>query len=185
MQHEESHLLAALAGRRPEIMAAAERYGRQLSGEEYWWIGVGLAACIMAEINEREFQVGRIEQLIERLGYKGRSGDWLQRFVEELAELDAEALLWPVYTREANNPVQPTGAQIQAAFGPEEAYWLALAHVAVAVAVVQEREEAIEQLTQAILNLVEEGLRPEDSALIQRILSEAEANAESEEAEAE
>lgn len=177
MQHEESGLLAALAGRRLEIMAAPDRYGRPLSGEEYWWIGVGLAACIMAEINERDFQVGRIEQLIDRLGYKGRTGDWLQRLVEELAELDAEGLLWPIYVREGNQPVQPTGVEIQPAFGPEEAYWLALAHVGVAVSVLQENQASIDQLTELIIALVEEGLAPEHPALIQSILSAAEAAA--------
>lgn len=174
MQHEESGLLAALAGRRLEILAAAERYGRPLTSEEYWWLGVGLAACIMAQINEREFQVGRIEQLVDRLGYRGRTGDWLQRFVEELAELDAEGLLWPVWERQGQGPVEPTGLAIQSAFGPEEAYWLALAHVAVAVAVVQENQEAIGQLTGVIIALVESGLAPEHTTLIQSALAEAE-----------
>ncbi|HLO04410.1 MAG TPA: hypothetical protein VK191_14970 [Symbiobacteriaceae bacterium] len=177
MQHEESGLLATLAGRRLDILVAADRYGRPLTSEEYWWIGVGLAACIMAEINERDFQVGRIEQLVDRLGYQGRSGDWLQRFVEELAELDAEGLLWPVWSREGNQPVQPTGLEIQPNFGPEEAYWLALAHVAVAVSVLQENQAAIDQLTEAILALVEQGLTPEHPALIQSILTAAEAAA--------
>lgn len=175
MQHEESGLLAALAGRRLDIMVAADRYGRPLNSEEYWWIGVGLAACIMAEINERDFQVGRIEQLIDRLGYKGRNGDWLQRFVEELAELDAEGLLWPVWVREGNNPVQPTGVEIQPNFGPEEAYWLALAHVGVAVSVMQENPEAINQLTETIIALIEEGNTPDRTALIQSVLTQAEA----------
>lgn len=184
MQHEESGLLAALAGRRLDIMVAADRYGRPLSAEEYWWIGVGLAACIMAEINEREFQVGRIEQLIDRLGQKGRDGDWLQRFVEELAELDAEGLLWPVWVREANQPIQPTGLEIQPNFGPEEAYWLALAHVAVAVSVMQENPAAIDQLTQAIITLLEEGMTPEQTTLIQSVLIEAEASVTTDEADA-
>jgi hypothetical protein len=169
--------MASLESRRADLLASAEKYGRPLSAEEYWWLGVGLAACIMAELNEREYQVGRIEQLIDRLGYKGRKDDWLQRFVEELAELDAEGLLWPVLIREGNAPIAETGLAVQPGFGPEEAYWLALAHVAVAVAVLQEDEVAIGRLTQAILAMVEEGLTPDHQTVIREVLTAAEAAA--------
>jgi hypothetical protein len=157
--HEEPTDLAAfLAGGRKMIEQAAEMYGRPLSPEEYWWLGVGLAALTLADLSDKPYAAGRIEQLIDRLGYKGIKDDWLQRFVEELAELNAEGLLWPLYQREGNSPVMPTGAAVHPSFGAEAAYFLSLAHIGVALAVHREDEERVGRLASVVLELVEGGL---------------------------
>jgi hypothetical protein len=167
MSHDEQDLLAE--GRRM-LERAPQEYGRDLTPEEYWWLGVGLAAITLAELGEKPYAVGRLEQLIDRLGYKGVKEDWLQRFVEELAGLDAEGLLWPVYERSPQGPFMPTGVAVHAGFGAEEGYFLALAHIGVALAVLREEPEAVAPLAGAIGELVESGLQPGHEPLIREAL---------------
>ncbi|HYG60489.1 MAG TPA: hypothetical protein VD902_20650, partial [Symbiobacteriaceae bacterium] len=55
---------------------AAQLYGRQLSPLEYWWLGVGLAACTLAELGDKPYVLDRLQQLLDRAGKKGVRGDW-------------------------------------------------------------------------------------------------------------
>lgn len=160
-----------LASGRQALAQAQEAFGRALSGEEYWWLGVGLAADTLAQLNEKPYAVGRIEQLIDRLGSEGPGGDWLQRFVEELAELDAEGLLWPVYQRAGGDgPVSATGLAVHPTFGPEAAYFLALAHIGVALSVSREDQEAVAALAGVIAEMVEFGLNEEHERVTLAVL---------------
>jgi len=149
---------------------ASQTYERSLPPADYWWLGVGLAACTLAELEEKPYAVNRIEQLLDRLGYKGPQGDWFQRFAEELASLDAEGLLWPLYQRGEDGPLEPTGLEVHTSFDARAGYYLALAHLAVAAAVNREEPDAVEQLAEAIAGMVERGLRPNDEALILSLL---------------
>lgn len=159
-----------LSGGRKSLEQAADVYGRTLAAVDYWWLGVGLAAVTLAELSEKPYAVGRLEQLIDRLGYKGVKGDWLQRFVEELAELDAEGLLWPVYQRGPEGPVADTGVQIHPGFDAQAGYFLALGHIAVALAVHREDEALVAQLAAGIGDLVESGLTPAFEHLVTEAL---------------
>lgn len=150
---------------------APQEYGRALAPQEYWWLGVGLAAVTLAEMGGQFYAVGRIEQLMDHMGHKGVRGDWLQRFVEELANLDAEGLLWPVYERSQSGPVEPTGLEAHPGFDAPSAYFLALGHIAVAVAVHNEDEEQVGRLAGAIATMVETGRTPGHEALILGALS--------------
>lgn len=149
---------AILEAGRTHLQEASARYERVLSAEEYWWLGAGLAAVTLAELSERTFAVGRIEQLLERMGHKGVKGDWLQRLVEELAELNAEGLIWPVYERTESGAIEPTGVVVHPEFGPEAGWFLALAHIGVALALHREDEGAVNRLTPIIADLIQDGL---------------------------
>jgi hypothetical protein len=165
-QEEKQDLPQLMTAGRLQLEQAAAHYGRELEAEEYWWLGVGLAACTLAELSEKPYAVGRLEQLLDRAGYKGVKGDWFQRFTEELAELDAEGLLWPVYRRGPEGALEPTGAVIQPGFDARASYFLALGHVAVALAVLREDQAAISRLASAIGEMVESTLLPEHEAVI-------------------
>ena len=169
-QEEKQDLPALMTAGRLQLEQAAKVYGRDLSPEEYWWLGVGLAACTLAELNEASYAVGRLEQLLDRAGHKGIKGDWLQRFAEELANLDAEGLLWPVYRRDDQGHITPTGAVVQPGFDARSSYCLALAHVGVALAVLREDQETLGQLAGTIREMVESTLLPEHEALIVSVL---------------
>lgn len=145
---------------------AAEIYERTLSPEEYWLLGAGLAACTLAELADKSYAVGRIEQLMDRLGYKGVKGDWFQRFVEELANLNAEGLLWPVYERSPEGPMDATGLAIHPSFDAKAGYYVALAHLGVAIALNQEDPERVNELAEVIAEVVEKGLKPEHEPMI-------------------
>ncbi|MDF2630904.1 MAG: hypothetical protein K0R39_4735 [Symbiobacteriaceae bacterium] len=160
---------------------AAQVYGRELSPEEYWWFGVGLAACTLAELGETTYAVGRIQQLLDRAGHKGVKGDWLQRFVEELAQLDAEGLLWPMYQRDPAGNIVQTGAVVQPQFDARAGYFVALAHVGVALAVLREDQEMLGRLTGAIDEMVQSALLPDHEELVTAALQAGDAG-ETEEA---
>lgn len=165
MPHDRPQEGELIRGR--ELLAqAAATYERDLTPEEYWWLGVGLAACTLAELDEKEFAVSRIEQLMARLGYKGAGGDWFQRFLEELAALDAEGLLWPRFERSPDGPMEATGLPVHPSFDADAGYYLALAHLGVAVAVSQEDQERIAALANLIGELVEQGLQPSHREVI-------------------
>ncbi len=155
-----------LAEGRQMLEQATQIYERPLLPVDYWWLGVGLAACTLAELEEKTYAVGRIEQLMDRLGHKGPQGDWFQRFTEELAGLNAEGLLWPVYQRSTDGPLQPTGLEVDANFDARAGYYLALAHLGVAVAVNQEDSDRIDHLAEVIAGMVERGLQPGDEPAI-------------------
>lgn len=165
-QEEKPDFPQLMTAGRLQLEQAAAHYGRTLSAAEYWWLGVGLAACTLAELSDKPYAVGRLEQLLDRAGYKGIKGDWLQRFTEELAELDAEGLLWPVYRRSPAGALEPAGAVVQPGFDARASYFLALAHVGVALAVLREDQAAIGRLAGAIGEMVESTLLPEHEALI-------------------
>lgn len=169
-QEEKQDLPALMTAGRLQLEQAAKVYGRDLSPEEYWWLGVGLAACTLAELNEASYAVGRLEQLLDRAGHQGVKGDWLQRFSEELAGLDAEGLLWPLYQRDGQGHLTPTGAVVQPGFDARSSYYLALAHVGVALAVLREDQEALGELAGAIREMVEATLLPEHESLILSVL---------------
>lgn len=174
-QEEKQDLPEIMTAGRLQLERAAQVYGRALAPEEYWWLGVGLAACTLAELSEAPYAVGRLEQLIDRAGHKGVKGDWLQRFTEELAELDAEGLLWPMYQRDAAGQIAPTGAVVQPGFDARSSYFLALAHVGVALAVLREEQETVGRLAGAIHEMVESTLLPEHEALVLSALQSREA----------
>jgi len=148
------------------LRQAAAAYGRALNPEEYWWLGVGLAAITLADLQEKEYALRRIQQLMDRLGGKGNEGDWFQRFLEELAALDAEGLLWPRYERDPEGQMVPTGIAVNPAFDAESGYVLALAHLAVARAVNEDDAAAVAPLAEAIDEIVQDGLRPEHRKLV-------------------
>ncbi|MFZ5822770.1 MAG: hypothetical protein ACOY94_00260 [Bacillota bacterium] len=155
-----------LAEGRELLEKAAEIYERTLSPEDYWFLGAGLAACTLAELEEKSYAVGRIEQLMDRLGHKGIQGDWFQRFVEELATLNAEGLLWPVYERSPEGPMEPTGLAVAPSFTARAGYYLALAHLGVALALNREDSGRVNELAGVIADLVEQGLKPEHETAI-------------------
>lgn len=206
MEYQERERLPELLdqGRRT-LEQAPELYGRSLSAEEYWWLGVGLAAWTLAELGEKPYAAGRLEQLMDELGHRGleqlmdgpehsaqqrprsevghrgfeqRIGPgesdlehlidepghtgpgvgWLQRMVDELALLDAEGLLWPRYQRSESGHMEPTGVPVHPGFGPQDGYFLALGHLGVALAVYQEQADWLPRLTEAIGEIVAEGL---------------------------
>ena len=95
---------------------AAEAYGRALTPEEYWWLGVGLAAATLAELGGREYAARRIQQLLGRLGGPGDPEEWFEQFHNELAALDAEGLLWPLYQRDERGKMARTDAVVAAGF---------------------------------------------------------------------
>lgn len=163
---ERVDLIEYLEGGRQLLNTAADLYGRSLTPDEYWWLGVCLAASTLADLSGKPYAVNRLEQLVDRLAYKGVRGDWLQRFVEELAELDAEGLLWPVYQRSGQGPMEPTGLSVSARFDGEAAYFLTLAHLGVALAVHRDDGETVSRLASAIADMVERGSRPELESLI-------------------
>lgn len=169
-----------MAAGRLGLEEAAQTYGRPLSPEEYWWLGVGLAACTLAELGETPYAVGRIQQLLDRAGHKGVKGDWLQRFTEELAQLDAEGLLWPVFQRDASGQIVPTGAVVQPQFDARAGYYVALAHVGVALSVLREDQEMLGKLTGAIDEMVESALLPEHEALVLSALQAGDGDADEE-----
>lgn len=169
-QEESLDLQAFLESGRRQLERAPAEYGRALLPEEYWWLGVGLAAVTLAELGDKPYAVGRVEQLIERAGYKGVRGDWFQRFTEELANLDAEGLLYPVWQRNAEGAWVATGAQVHDGFGAQDAYFLALGHIAVALAVLREDAALIGQLAQAVGEIVTSGLEPAHESLILEVL---------------
>lgn len=169
-EEKEPNLPALMTAGRLQLEEAAQVYGRDLSPEEYWWLGVGLAACTLAELNEAPYAVGRLEQLLDQVGQKGVKGDWLQRFTEELANLDAEGLLWPMYQRNDHGQIEPTGAVVQPGFDTRCSYYLALAHVGVALAVLREDRATLNELAGAIDEMVESALMPEHEALVVGVL---------------
>lgn len=175
MSHEEKYTLPdALAGGRQDLAEAARRYGRDLSPEEYWWMGAGLAAITLAELGEKPYAVARLQQLVDRLGHKGPGGDWLQRFVEELAELDAEGLIWPVYRRNPQGAMEPAGVSVHAGFDAEHGFFLALAHIGVALGVLRDQQESVALLAEAIGDMVATGLTDEHRRLVAATLQEEE-----------
>lgn len=152
---------AFLASGRRLLQQAAEIYARPLSPAEFWWLGVGLAAATLAELGGKTFAAGRVEQLMERLGRSGFREEWLQQCVDELAGLDAEGVLWPLYQRDETGAMVPTGIEVQPGFDAEAAYFVALAHIGVAVALHREARETVSDLADAVRTLVEEGSRPD------------------------
>lgn len=173
MSHEENwELPAALAGGRQALAEAARTYGRTLSPEDYWWLGVGLGAITLAELGEKPYAVGRLQQLVDQLGRKGTGGDWFQRVVEELANLDAEGLLWPVYQRNAQGLMEPTGVTVAPNFDADHGFFLALAHIGVALSVLRDDQETVSLLAAAVGDIVAEGLREEHRAAIAGALAE-------------
>lgn len=149
-----------------QLRQAAAAFGRPLEPEDYWWLGVGLAASALADLQEKEYAVRRIQRLMERLGRAGVKGDWFQRFLEELAALDAEGLLWPRFQRDPEGQMVPTGVAVNPAFDADSGYVLALAHLAIARAVGEDDAEAVGPLAEAIDEIVQEGLRPEHRAQV-------------------
>lgn len=170
---EEIDLAQYLGGGRQLLDTAAEVYGRTLTPEEYWWMGVALAATTLAEMDGKHYAVNRLEQLVDRLGYKGARGDWQQRFVEELAELNAEGLVWPLCQRSEAGAMEPSGAELSSRFDAEAAYFLALGHIGVALSLNRENQRQVESLTDAILGLVQGGCGTEWETAILSALKEA------------
>ncbi|HWI53330.1 MAG TPA: hypothetical protein VNT01_14400 [Symbiobacteriaceae bacterium] len=169
-EEKEPDLPTLMTAGRLQLEQAAQVYGRTLSPEEYWWLGVGLAACTLAELNESPYAVGRLEQLLDQVGQKGVRGDWLQRFTEELANLDAEGLLWPMYQRSENGQIAPTGAVVQPGFDARCSYYLALAHVGVALAVLRDDQATLTELVGAIDEMVQSALVPDHESLVVGVL---------------
>jgi hypothetical protein len=145
---------------------APQEYGRALSAREYWWLGVALAAVTLAELGEMPYAARRLEQLVERLGHKGLKDDWLQQFIDELAKLDAEGLIWPLYQRSPDGPMSETGAVVYPGFGAQDAYCLALAHIGVALAVHRDEHAAVGELAGAVAAIVASGVTPAHERLI-------------------
>lgn len=170
---EEIDLGEFLGGGRQLLDTAAEIYGRKLNPEEYWWMGVALAATTLAEMDGKPYAVNRLEQLVDRLGYKGARGDWQQRFMEELAGLDAEGLVWPLYQRSETGAMESSGAELCARFDAEAAYFLALGHIGVALSLHKENRDHVKRLTGAILSLVQDGSSPDQEAAILGALKES------------
>lgn len=188
--HARERLPELLVQGRCALEQAPHLYGRSLSAEEYWWLGVGLAAWTLAELGEKPYAAGRLEQLMDELGRTGlkrlmdepghsgsgqqmdepeRSGlrgDWFQRVVDELALLDAEGLLWPCYQRSESGHMEPTGVAVSPGFGPQEGYFLALGHLGVALAVHEAQPDWLPRLTEAIGEIVTEGLTPDRENLL-------------------
>jgi hypothetical protein len=172
-REENMGLAALLPDLRQALEQAPEEYGRTLSPEEYWWLSVTLAAITLAEMGEKPYAVGRLEQLMDKAGHKGVRGDWFQRFTEELAELDAEGLVWPVYERSPEGGFVESGARVHAGFDPRHGCCLALAHIAVALSVLREDQEAMGALFGAIADIVTAGLTQEHEQFIVSVLKEA------------
>ncbi|HLN60711.1 MAG TPA: hypothetical protein VK464_04095 [Symbiobacteriaceae bacterium] len=171
MNHDEKMGLAALLpDLRQALEQAPEEYSRTFAPEEYWWLSVALAAITLAQMGEKPYAVGRLEQLMDKAGHKGIRGDWFQRFTEELAELDAEGLIWPVYERSPEGPFIESGARVHGGFDAHHGCYLALAHLGVALSVLREDQSALNSLFGAIGSIVTSGLTAEHEQLILAVL---------------
>ncbi|MDB4895515.1 MAG: hypothetical protein JWN15_1777 [Firmicutes bacterium] len=167
MHEEETGNLPAFLGEGRRMLAEApQEYGRELSAVEYWWLGVALAAVTLAELGEKPYAARRVEQLVDRLGYRGVKDDWLQRFIDELAGLDAEGLVWPLYQRSPEGPMAATGAAVYPEFGAQDGYFLALAHIGVALAVHREEQAVVADLAGTVGEIVASGVTPAHERLI-------------------
>lgn len=147
---------------------ASQTFGRTLRPEEYWLFGVGLAALTLGHLNSQPYAIDRFDLLLEELGYQGVKGDWWGRFVTEISTMGSAGMLWPVFERKESGQIEPTGCQIRTDFNGTDAYWLALAHVAGALAGNQKDADAIAELAEIIVTLVEdERTAPLEEALLE------------------
>ncbi|MCG0239014.1 MAG: hypothetical protein L6E13_07190 [Firmicutes bacterium] len=153
-------VLAYLRGGQDALYEVVRTYGRTLSPEEHWWLGVCLAATVLAELSEVSHVVRQVGLLSERIGTRGATPEVVEELIAELAKIDSLGLLWPVYERDQG---QWRRAEVAIApdFGPEAAYWLAVAHLGAALLVREGRSGEIPDLAATIGDLVTGGLRPE------------------------
>lgn len=130
-------------------------FERQIRPEEYWLMGVGLSAMTLASLNNQPYAIDRFDALIEELGYQGPAGDWWGRFQNEIAHIGSAGMLWPVFERNEDGLMAPTGCKVRRDFNGADAYWLALAHVASALSSGIENAETVANLAETIVDLVE------------------------------
>lgn len=164
------HILDALQRSRDGLREAPERYGRRLGPPEYWWLGTLLAAAILAELGGESRLGDRIQAVADRIGLLGPSEAAVSDAIDLLAAQGSLGMLWPLYERR-NGRWERTETPLAPAFGPEEAYWLALAHVATARLLQQGEPERIPALARALGELVTGGLEPWQEAAILAALS--------------
>lgn len=172
----ERHLTDLLKQKREILQQAPALYGRPLSPDEYWWLGVGLSAWTLADQGGKPYAADRLEALMDRLGRSGADAEWMEQLVNELALLNAEGLLWPRYQRSETGQMEPTGVPVYSGFGPREGYYLALGHIGVAVALYRDETEWLPRLTDAIGNIVECGLTEADERVILEFFASQEAD---------
>lgn len=156
---------------RHALREAPAQFGRPLGPEDYWWLAVGLAACVVADVQQRPHVGGRLAALVEALGREGPVPGTVEALLWELAILDSEGLVWPLYER-VQGQWRRTGVQVAERFGAEEAWWLAVAHIACALLVQAGRAGEVPALAEAIGDLVAEGLAPEHEAAILQVFRE-------------
>lgn len=151
-------VLPLLESGRSVLRAAADHYGRPLGPAEYWWLGVALAAVVLAEMNGQTHVADRVEALAAELAGRGITDERAGRMINELAILDSLGMMWPVYRRSPGGWERDPAVELAERFGPEEAYWLGLAHVAAALLQRAGRGKEVPGLADVLGELVTEGL---------------------------
>ncbi|BDG61484.1 hypothetical protein [Caldinitratiruptor microaerophilus] len=155
---------------RGALREAPDLYGRPFGPEDYWWMGTVLAAAVLAELSGQSGPVDRLQSLADRIGLRGPRDTVVEEVIDELALLDALGLLWPLYERR-DGRWQRTEAPLAPGFGPEDAYWLALGHLATARLTEAGQQDRVAPLAGVLADLVTGGLRPEHEAAILAALS--------------
>lgn len=163
-------LREVLESGRGALREAPEIYRRDLGPEDYWWLGTALAAAVLAELAGRTGSVDRLQSLSDRIGLRGPQGAVVEELIDELALLDSLGLLWPLYERREGR-WQRTDTPLAPGFGPEDAYWLALGHLATAHLMETGQQDRVVPLAGVLADLVTGGLRPEHEAAILAALS--------------
>lgn len=158
-------VLTFLRSGQRSLYDAVQAYERTLSPEEHWWLGVCLAATVLADLSQVPHVAMQVELLVDRIGARGINPATVEELVNELAKIDSLGLLWPVYERDQG---QWRRSQVEVApgFGPEEAYWVAVAHLGVALMVREGRQEEVAAVAQAIGEMVTSGLHPDHAEAV-------------------
>lgn len=167
-ENQPSQIAQFLQSGRHLLAEASATFGRTLRPEEYWLFGVGLAALTLSNLNGQPHAVDRLDSLLEELGRHGVKGDWWGRFVGEVAAIGSAGMLWPVFERKESGQIEPTGCNVRPEFDGTDAYWVALAHVAGALAQTRAESEALQELAEIIVAIIEDGRSPEmEEALLE------------------
>lgn len=153
-------VLQFLQSGRHALREAPEHFGRALGPADYFWLAVCLGALVLAHGQQRPNVAGRLEALAEAFGRQGPSPDLEEALRTELAILDGLGLLWPLCRREQGQWVRDPAVPLAPAFGPEDAYWLSVAHVAVALLAAAGRAGEAGDFSRVIGELVTTGLQP-------------------------
>lgn len=161
-------LLSFLESGRHVLQEAPRQFQRTFGPEDYFWLGVCLAAIVLADVQQRPNVTGRLEALADAIGRQGPQPELVESLTNELAILDSLGLLWPLYRRDQGQWVRDPDVPLAPGFAAEDAYWLGVAHVAAALLYQAGRGAEVGEFGQVIGDIVTGGIRPDD---VQAILA--------------